>query len=156
FISDYTQRTYSQFLFNGGGVGPGLAAGIERPSANEFATEASIVRMRDQYLSKVPAGTDPAILQAIRDYFEGTNQELRWLERARAEAEPKHLDELVKFAARAYRRPLTDEDRTDILAYYRELRQKSGLTHEEAMRGSIAAILVSPDFLYRVDLVSGA
>jgi hypothetical protein len=60
----------------------------------------------------------------------------------------------LKFAARAYRRPLLPEERDDILAYYHELRDKSGLTHEEAMRGSIASLLVSPDFLYRVDLVN--
>src|SRR5262249_44767143 len=69
------------------------------------------------------------------------------------EAEPRHLDALLQFAARSYRRPLVQEERDDILVYYRELREQKGLSHEEAMRGSIASILVSPDFLYRVDLV---
>ena len=41
---------------------------------------------------------------------------------------------LQDFAARAYRRPLTQAERDDLLAYYRELREKDGLSHEDAMR----------------------
>ena len=74
----------------------------------------------------------------------------------RVEAEPQHLDALVKFAARAYRRPLSQAERDDMLAYYRSLREKSGLTHEEAMRESIVSVLMSPKFCYRVDLVDAA
>jgi hypothetical protein len=150
FIADYTVRTYSQFVFNGGGGRGNIA---DRPTANEFATEAAILRLRDQYLTRAAAGTDPAILQAVKDYFDATNAQIRWVEQARIDAEARHLDSLVKFAARAYRRPLAQEERDDILAYYQELRKQSSLTHEEAMRGSIASILVSPDFLYRVDLL---
>jgi hypothetical protein len=153
FISDYTLRTYYQFIFNAGEGGGVRRNVVDRPSANEFATESAIFRLRDQYLAKAAPGTDPAILEAIKDYFDRTNAQIRWVERARLEAEPRHLDALLKFAARAYRRPLAQEERDDILAYYRELREKKGLTHEEAMRGSVASILASPEFLYRVDLV---
>jgi len=73
-----------------------------------------------------------------------------------AEAEPKHLDALLKFAARAYRRPLSKAERDDILAYYHTLREKNDLTHEEAVRNSIASILMAPDFCYRIDLDSRA
>ncbi len=155
FIADYTMRTYSQFVFNGGDGGRSRIA-VDRPGPNDFATQASIFRMRDQYLEKAPAGTNPLILEAIKYYFDNANNQIRWVEKARVEAEPTHLDALLKFAARAYRRPLVQEERDDILAYYRQLREQSNLTHEEAMRGSIASILVSPDFLYRVDLVSAS
>lgn len=151
FIAEYTLRTYSQFLYN---RSEGRGNVVDPPSANEFATEAAIVRVRDQYLARAAAVNDPAISQAVEDYFDGINAQLRRVEHLRHEAEPRHLDALVKFAARAYRRPLAEDEQADILAYYRELREKKGLTHEEAMRGSIAAILVSPDFLYRVDLVN--
>lgn len=152
FISDYTRRTYSQFVFNGGDGGRSRIP-VDRPSPNEFATQAAIFRLRDQYLTKSPPDTNPQILEAIKYYFDGMNSELRWVEKARVEAEPRHLDALLKFAARAYRRPLVQQERDEILAYYGQLREKSGLTHEEAMRGSLASLLVSPDFLYRVDLV---
>ena len=41
----------------------------------------------------------------------------------------------------------------DMLAFYHTLREKSGLTHEEAMRDSIVSVLMSPEFCYRVDLL---
>jgi hypothetical protein len=153
FIADYTLRTYSQFVFNTGDGGRSRI-GVDRPGPNDFATQAVIFRMRDQYLTKAPPDTDPQILEALNYYFNHTNNQIRWVEKARVAAEPHHLDALLKFAARAYRRPLVAEERDEILAYYRQLHQESNLTHEEAMRGSIASILVSPDFLYRVDLVS--
>src|SRR5262245_10847497 len=153
FIADYTVRTYYQFIYNAG-EGGGLRRNVsDRPSVNEFATDAAIFRLREQILARVAPGADPAITDVVKDYFDRTNAQIRWVERARLEAEPRQLDDLLKFAARAYRRPLAQEDRDDVLTYYRELREKRGLSHEEAMRGSIASILVSPDFLYRVDLV---
>ena len=39
-----------------------------------------------------------------------------------------------------------------MLAYYRSLREKNGLTHEEAIRDSIVSVLMSPKFCYRIDL----
>src|SRR5262245_35801928 len=153
FIADYTVRTYYQFIYNAGEGGGLRRNNVDRPSANEYANESAIFRLRDQILAGAAPGTDSVILEAVKDYFDRTNAQIRWVERARLEAEPRQLDALLKFAARAYRRPLAQEEREDILAYYRELREKKGLSHEESMRGSVASILVSPDFLYRVDLV---
>jgi Protein of unknown function (DUF1592)/Protein of unknown function (DUF1588)/Protein of unknown function (DUF1587)/Protein of unknown function (DUF1585)/Protein of unknown function (DUF1595) len=153
FIANHTVRTYYQFIFNAGEGGGVRRNSVDRPSVNEFATEAAIFKMRDQYLARAAQVTNPLILEALKDYFDRKNAQIRWVERARLEAEPRHLDALLKFAARAYRRPLAQEERDDVLAYYRDLREQKGLSHEEAMRGSIASILVSPDFLYRVDLL---
>ena len=61
---------------------------------------------------------------------------------------------LEKFAQRAYRRPISQAEQDDILSYYRSLRDKSGESHEDAMRDSIVSILMAPDFLYRIDLNS--
>jgi Protein of unknown function (DUF1592)/Protein of unknown function (DUF1588)/Protein of unknown function (DUF1587)/Protein of unknown function (DUF1585)/Protein of unknown function (DUF1595) len=152
-IADYTVRTYYQFIYNAG-EGGGIRRNVERPSQNEFTTEAAIFKLRDQILAKTATDTDPAILEALKDYFDRTNTQIRMVERTRMETEPRHLDALIKFASRAYRRPLAPEESEEIFAYYRELREQKGLRHEEAMRGSIASILTSPEFLYRVDLVN--
>src|SRR6185437_5524539 len=98
---------------------------------------------------------DPVAATAVRDHFERINAVLRSLEKEHAEAEPKHLDALLKFAARAYRRPLTKAESDDMVAYYHQLRDKNGLSHEDAMRDSVVAVLMSPDFLYRIDLSAG-
>jgi hypothetical protein len=63
---------------------------------------------------------------------------------------PKQLDALVEFAAKAYRRPLHAAEKNELLALYRAIRDK-GTTHEEAFRGVLARILVSPAFLFRIE-----
>ena len=62
------------------------------------------------------------------------------------------LEALVKFAARAYRRPLTKAERDGLIAHYHQLREKGGLSHEDAMRDSVASILIAPEFFFRIDL----
>jgi hypothetical protein len=150
FIADYTIRTWQQFVFDGGGRG---GKPIEKPTFAESTSAATINRYRDHFLEIVAPANNPAMMQAVKVHFDTINSEIRWVEQARKDAEPRHLDALLKFAARAYRRPLRQDDRDDILAYYHDLREKSNLTHEEAMRSSIVSLLVSPDFLYRADLV---
>src|SRR5262249_155359 len=56
------------------------------------------------------------------------------------------------FAHGAYRRPLTTGERDDLLAFYRKLREKDELGHEEALRDTLASVLLSPHFCYRFDL----
>jgi Protein of unknown function (DUF1592)/Protein of unknown function (DUF1588)/Protein of unknown function (DUF1585)/Protein of unknown function (DUF1595) len=67
-----------------------------------------------------------------------------------AAAVPKQLDALVKFADRAYRRPLTDSERGQLLGLYDGLRKK-GVTHEEAFRGVLSRVFVAPSFLFHVE-----
>lgn len=154
FIAEFTKRSYLQLFQSGGGGGrPGAApVTIAKPTFNEAASEKGIFTMRDQALARLNATTNPIIVQAVKDHFEGINTTLRRIEKVQAEAEPRHLEALIKFASKAYRRPLEQEEREEILGYYRELREKSSMSHEEAMRASIVSLLVSPDFCYRVDL----
>jgi hypothetical protein len=65
----------------------------------------------------------------------------------------KQLQALDDFAARAYRRPLTDKEAADLHALYRTLRQK-GAAHDEAFRGVLARVLVAPAFLFRIEHAS--
>jgi hypothetical protein len=158
FIADFTTRTYVQYYFNQSGEvrGMGRESGTERPSDKEVAAEPIILGLRELYLAKAEAANNPVAANAIREHFGQVNSTIRWVERARQDAEPRHLEALLKFAARAYRRPLAQAQRDGILGYYRELREESGLTHEEAMRDSIASVLMSPYFSYRIDLVDEA
>jgi mono/diheme cytochrome c family protein len=157
FVAAFTARTWVQYFFNQSGEVQGLGAesGTARPVDHEITDAAVILGLRDAYLAK--AAADPAndliAAAAIRVHFDGVNATLRRLEQEHAEAEPRHLEALLKFAARAYRRPLTTAERNDTLAYYRTLRDKNGLSHEDAIRDSIVSVLMSPDFLYRIDLL---
>ena len=69
---------------------------------------------------------------------------------AQKSAEPRHLDQLLAFAARAWRRPLADEEKAAIVATYRADRD-DGMEHDPAFRATLARVLASPWFLYRVE-----
>lgn len=156
YIADFTARTWVQYFFNQSGEvqGRGAESGTARPPDHAVTDAAVIMGMRDAYLAK--AGADPkndaSSAEAIRDHFERVNTTLRNLDKVRMDAEPKHLNALLGFAARAYRRPISKAERDDILAYYHTLREKNALSHEDAIRDSVVSILMSPDFCYRIDL----
>lgn len=65
-------------------------------------------------------------------------------------AEPKQLAAVIAFAGRAFRRPLRDAESRELEALYRHLRQLE-LPHDEALRLTLAKVLVSPAFLYRLE-----
>jgi hypothetical protein len=157
FIGDYTARTWIQYYFNQSGevAGMGRESSSVRPSDKEVSSTPVIFDLREQYLKRSEPAKNPVADQAIRDHFEWVNKTLRSVEKMRADAEPLHIEALVKFAARAYRRPVSKAERDDLIAYYHSLREKSALTHEEAIRDSIVTILMTPDFSYRFDLKSG-
>ncbi len=138
--------------------GDGRESGSTRSSDKEVSSSAVILGLRDLYLAKVAADpkSDPVAKTAIEDHFQRVNGTIRSVERLHEAAEPSHLEALLKFAARAYRRPLTQPERERILAFYQALRKENDLTHEEAIRNSIASVLMSPEFLYRVDLAGTA
>ena len=88
------------------------------------------------------------------DFFESQREPFR----KRAEAFekdveaciPRQLATLVEFAGRAYRRPLAEKEKTDLVRLYRSLRQKK-MPHEEAFRTVLTRVLVAPSFLFRLE-----
>jgi hypothetical protein len=156
FIADHTFRTWEQFYFNQSGAvySKDPETGWPRPAEGRIDTPAVIFEIRDAYLAKAAADpqNDPIAAEAIRDHFQGTNDILRHVQKLRVDAEPSHLQSLVRFAERAWRRPLSQGERDDLVAYYHTVREKNGLSHEDAMRDMIVSVLVSPKFCYRLDL----
>lgn len=65
--------------------------------------------------------------------------------------EGKHLEGVLAFADRAYRRPLTTEEQHELRGLYQRLRQQE-LPHEESIRLTLARLLVAPAFLYRAEI----
>jgi hypothetical protein len=153
FIGDHTHSTWVQFYFNQSGevLGKGAESGFERPSDKNVSTSEIIFKLRDLYVAKAEASNNPVAVEAIKHHFQWVNDTLRRMEKMRVDAEPHHLEALVNFAERAYRRPLTPEEREKTTAFYHSLREKGGLSHEEAIRDSIVSILMSPKFCYRIE-----
>jgi len=154
FVASANIRTYVQFyLFESREASKAGDGGTPSAEDKDITSEPRIRKVAESYLARARASKNEAAIQAVEDHFKWVNDGIRWVEKARMEAEPKHLDALLKFASRAYRHPLSPAERTDLLAYYKNLREKDGLSHEDAMRDSVVSVLMSPDFCYRIDLV---
>ena len=68
------------------------------------------------------------------------------------ECEPKQLDALIEFVARAYRRPLNEREVDEYRGLYRQLRSEQ-LSHEDSFRKTLAKVFVAAPFLYRFESV---
>lgn len=79
----------------------------------------------------------------IKERADALQQRLR-------ETEPLQLESLVKFASRAYRRPLTVDEGQGLRTLYASLRGQE-LDHDTAFRLTLARVLMAPSFLYRAE-----
>lgn len=154
FYADHTARTFVQYYFNQSGEvqGGGSESGRPRPVGKEVTDASVIAGIRDQYIAFAKASKNEVAAAWMPVHFDTINSTLRSLEKMRIAAEPVQREALVKFAARAYRRPLTKAERDGLIAHYHQLREKGGLSHEDAMRDSVASILIAPEFFFRIDL----
>lgn len=124
-----------------------------RAEDKDAMSQAKVQRLAELYLAKAEReGAGDVALGAIRRYFDDMGARFLWLERSRERAEPQHVAALLDLAERAYRRPLTAAERKNLESFYRALRDEDELSHEDAVRDVLVAILMSPHFCYRVDL----
>ena len=86
----------------------------------------------------------------IQEFEQQIKKEEKAFLAAQVAAEPKHLEALLAFAARAWRRPLAADELSAILASYQADR-KDGVKHDPAFRAALVRVLSSPWFLYRVE-----
>lgn len=90
---------------------------------------------------------DPSAFAPLREPIQQRAEEFR---KRLTNSEPAHLDAVLKFAAGAYRRPLTSADQNELRELYRKLRTEE-MSHPDAVRLTLARVLVSPAFLYRTE-----
>ena len=62
----------------------------------------------------------------LEQFFEHVSANIRRVERERLAAEPGHLEALLAFAGRAYRRPLTPAERSGLLGVLQGARAGTG------------------------------
>jgi hypothetical protein len=160
FVSQDALRQYKDFIFFERAEPPRFlfdaAFDFARSEDKDAVSDAKIRLLRDAYLAKArEKGAGDAALLAIDAYFSGIHAKIRKVEEDRRAAEPGQLAALQTFAARAWRRPLTDAERDDLLAFYRQLRDRDQLSHEDAFRDALASVLMSPNFCYRFSVSRG-
>ncbi len=73
------------------------------------------------------------------------------VDQAMLAAQPGHVEDALQFAAKAWRRPLTAQEKDRLRRFYTQSRETQKLSHPDAIRAVIARVLVSPSFLYRLE-----
>lgn len=161
FVAFVPERQHKEFIFYERAESKtmkGPEFDFARSEDKDVTSEPKLQRLADVYLAKAREslsanGGQPMVIDAIADHFKITSANIRAIEKARVAAERTHLPALLKFAERAYRRPFASAERGELLAFYRSLREKDGLSHEDAIRDAVVSVLMSPHFCYRIDLV---
>ncbi len=88
--------------------------------------------------------------EAMRKYVAPLRAEWEAVQKSQAAGQARHIDDVLKFASRAWRRPLTLPEQESLRAFYRKLRA-ADQDHAKAIRATVARVLVSPAFLYRLE-----
>jgi hypothetical protein len=144
----YFERTDSRFL-------SGEEFDFARAEDKDGASEAKVRKLAELYFAKAQKlGANETALAAVKEHFERVIKNVNRVETMARDAEPKHVEALLQYAERAFRRPLRADERDGLRAFYQNLRAQDGLPHEDAIRDTLASVLMSPNFLYRVDLVA--
>ena len=106
------------------------------------------------YLPQFMAYTTQDTPKAFQQFFIDRKPNFKKLadefQQEEAAAIPRHLDALLAFAEKAYRRPLEEKEKTELRSLYSAI-SKKGAAHDEAFRGVLARVLVSPAFLFRIE-----
>jgi Protein of unknown function (DUF1592)/Protein of unknown function (DUF1588)/Protein of unknown function (DUF1587)/Protein of unknown function (DUF1595)/Protein of unknown function (DUF1585) len=69
---------------------------------------------------------------------------------AKKAAQSGHVADCLEFAARAWRRPLTEKEQQSLRSFYAKT-ISSDPDHRQAIRALLVRILIAPQFLYRVE-----
>ncbi len=107
----------------------------------------TLVDALEQLIQYATQDADPKVFEPLREPF---NKRAAAFRERLIDTQPKHLDALLEFAARAYRRPLGDSESQELRSLYTGLRNQE-IPHDEAFRLTLARVLVAPAFLYRIE-----
>ncbi len=100
-----------------------------------------------QLMEYATQDADPKVFEPLRKPINDRAAAYRQL---LIDTQPAHLTAVLEFAGKAYRRPLTPAEATELRGLYARLR-KEEMGHADAIRLTIARVLVSPAFLYRIE-----
>ena len=108
------------------------------------------IDLHGKHISQLDAATLAAMPAEARQYMAPHIAEYKRVVAAQAAARPKRVEDCLDFAARAWRRPLTAQEKLSLRAFY-DKNMTAEPDHQKAIRAVLSRILVSPAFLYRVE-----
>ncbi|HMJ89580.1 MAG TPA: DUF1592 domain-containing protein, partial [Candidatus Acidoferrum sp.] len=107
----------------------------------------TLVDVFEQLWQYATQDADPSVFEPMR---EPIKQRAAAFRQRLVDTQTKHVDSVLNFADDAYRRPLTDAEKEELRGLYLRLRERE-LPHDEAIRLTLARVLVAPAFLYRAE-----
>ncbi len=112
-----------------------------------FISEAPLkqVDVFEQLWQFATQDADPKAFEPLR---EPIYRDAAFFKQQQHDAEPRHVQATLDFATRAWRRPLSATEQTELHSLYQKLREQE-LPHAAAVRMLIARVLMAPAFLYR-------
>lgn len=107
---------------------------------------------------RVAALTDADVAEMpveVRPWISRLREERAQVESEQMAAQAGHVDDAIAFAARAWRRPLSAEEKDRLRGFYTAAREDDDLDHRKAIRMLLTRVLISPAFLYRSEEPAG-
>ncbi len=120
----------------------------------ELATLEMVQRLEDTYflasnLQKLDG--EERTSHPIHKFFADIRNGLSLRKKQLQEAKDGYLQQIERFAARAFRRPLTEQELAQLRTFFQKLSEQPEHGVEQAVRASILRVLVSPHFCYRLN-----
>jgi len=106
--------------------------------------------LKGRTIANTPLTAIETLPAQVRDTARKLRQEYDALQATQAAARRGHLEDTLRFASRAWRRPLTEREKASLRAFY-DKTITGEKDHRAAIRAVIARVLVSPSFLYRFE-----
>jgi hypothetical protein len=159
FAAFVPQRQYKDFIFFERAEPPRFMRDAEfdfaRSEDHDSTSETKMRRLAELHVAKAKRiGAGDRVVEAIETYYAEIGAAIRAVELDWLASEPLHQAAMEELAQRAWRRPLSEGERMELRGFYGSLRERDGLSHAEAIRDSLASVLLSPHFVYRYELAS--
>lgn len=104
----------------------------------------TIATLERDWSNRLPAASKVVVDGLLENHDE--------IQAALKAAQPSHVSDVIRFARLAWRRPLESDEAQRLHDFYGELRSSEGLDHIQATRALLTRVLVSPAFLYRLNV----
>ncbi len=105
--------------------------------------EGRIADLSPSWISQLPADVRPEV-RKLQNSFREIRQTFQ-------DSQSRHLEDVLQFAHRAWRRPLSEGEQDQLRSFYNGLKSAGKHDHVQSIRGVLARILTAPQFLYRAE-----
>jgi mono/diheme cytochrome c family protein len=112
------------------------------------------VDLKGKHIGELSKSDFDAMSPDPRNYALGLRATYDAAHAAEMAARPRHVEDCLQFASRAWRRPLTEKEKLTLRTFYQKVLAEDS-DHTRAIKALIARILVAPEFLYKLEQAPG-